>query len=185
MRRPQRDASSQKERTRRLNMRPATQVWRASPPSVGDGRPGRLGRRTSLRVGVDHDKIALAVMFGRDLHGLRSGRRQRHMPAGLDQIELTWDQHHEPATMTNARGDATSFIARAPVDIRPRRADDRRARVCAITSRLNDERTLHARDRQIGFDKERCPVIMLPVDRNGPARRQWHALPADGLALVR
>jgi hypothetical protein len=27
-----------------------------------------------LRIGIDHDEIALAVMFARDLHDLRSGR---------------------------------------------------------------------------------------------------------------
>jgi len=59
----------------------------------------------------------------------------------------------------------------------------RRSRILHNHQAVKGCGTLCTFDRQIGFDEERCSIFMQPVDGNGPAWRQRHALCADRFAL--
>ena len=87
--------------------------------------------------------------------------------------------------MANAAGDAARVIAGAPVEIGARRSDERRSRVLRNHQSAEGRDRLGAVDRQVRFDEKRRPVLVQPIDRNRPSRRQRHALRADRLALVR
>ena len=101
-----------------------------------------------------------------------------------DHIEFARKEHSESAGMPNATRNATSFIPGTPVEIGTRRSDDRRSRILR-NHEASEGNRLFALDRQIGFDEERCPVIMLRVDGNGPAGRQRHTLRPDRFILIR
>jgi hypothetical protein len=49
------------------------------------------------------------------------------MLARRDHVELAWKQHHEPARIMNAIGDASGLLAGTPVEIGARGPDDRRS----------------------------------------------------------
>jgi hypothetical protein len=133
------------------------------------------------RTGVPISVAFLELNFGK----LRFRQRQRHMIAGRDHIELTWNEHNESAGMVNATSDASGVIPGTPVEIGTRRSDDRRSRILRNHQASERRNRLCALNRQIGFDEERRPVIMQPVDGNGPARRQRHTLRPDRFTLVR
>src|SRR5262249_56369634 len=86
--------------------------------------------------------------------------------------------------MANAAGDAAGLVASAPVEIGARRSDDRRSRILRDHQAVEGRGGLAALDRQIGFDEERGAVFVPPVDGNGAAWRQRHALRADRLAIL-
>src|SRR5262249_23622221 len=143
-----------------------------------------------VRAGLDRIGLALAVLLAHFLADVERGdlrfrHRQRRLAAGCGDIELARNEHHEAAEMANAPGDATGLVAGAPIEIGARRSDDRRSRILRDHQALEGRGGLTALDRQIGFDEERRAVLVHPVDGNGAAWRQRHALRADGLALVR
>jgi hypothetical protein len=89
------------------------------------------------------------------------------------------------AGMPNATRDATGVIPGTPVEIGTRRSDDRRSRILRNHEASEGGNRLFALDRQISFDEERHPVIMLRVNGNGPAWRQRHTLRPDRFILIR
>ncbi|MCZ7657423.1 MAG: hypothetical protein M5U07_05980 [Xanthobacteraceae bacterium] len=118
--------------------------------------------------------------------GFRDDRRplarKRHPRARHDRIDLARDQHREAAGLPQASGDLPRLLARAPIDVRARGPDDRRAGV------LRDHQAVEgvgAGCRRVRPDEERRPVdVQRVVDRDRAPRGERHALGADGFALI-
>jgi hypothetical protein len=85
----------------------------------------------------------------------RPFRRKRHSPACFDRVDLTGHKHREVARMTNAASEVASLIAGPPVDIRTRRADDRRAGILRDHQPTKAYASFHAGERQAGLDEKR------------------------------
>jgi len=144
------------------------------------------GRRSRIGIRFGQIRVAFTILFS-DRNGgkARFWERQWHVLAGRDHIKLTWKQHHEPARIVNAAGGASGGVAGAPVEIGARRSDDRRSRILCNHHAMERRNTVFVLNRQVGFNVERRPVIVQPINRNRPARRQRHTLCANRLAIIR
>src|SRR5262245_30976108 len=87
--------------------------------------------------------------------------------------------------MANAPSNASGIIAGTPVEISAGRPDDGGARILSDHQAVERRTPVCAVERQTRFYEKWRAVIMYAVDRDGATWRQWYALRADRLALVR
>ena len=140
-----------------LTLKPRTQV-RAKISAVGTYVPPRVLTNSDLEKMVETNDQWIVD---------RTGIRQRHLVTARHRIETLRHQHDEMHIVPQPAGDPRGIRAGAEIQIRPRRARDRRSGILRNHQPAKRRLRLLGVDRQFAFDEERRAIdVERIIDRD-------------------